>query len=147
MKELTRTLFILTASVLAAFAEKPTTENKDWEKACGGSNIAVTSIAGNIVSIDAFVEHFTEGRQWQCHFKDGKIVSALYRHFTVTRKAAGDAGEFMTELDEDRVEVFHFPDHEISEMDPALEKDLLEVIAIATNKGGAHQPATRPDSE
>jgi hypothetical protein len=96
-------------SCIVTSAEKPKTEDKHWEDACGGSNIAVTSVAGNIVSIDAFAEHFAEGRQWVCHFKDGKIISALYRHFKVTRKSAGDAGEFTTELDEDKVEVFHFP--------------------------------------
>ena len=122
----------------AAFAEAPKTENKDWEKACGGSNIAVTSVAGKILTIDAFVEHFAEGRQWQCHFRDGKIISAVFRQFTVTRKAAGAAGEFTTDLDENRVEVFHFPDHDISKLDAELRKDLSEVMAIAK------QPANKP---
>jgi hypothetical protein len=131
MKTLILTCMTLAVSALVAFAEAPTTENKEWEKACGGSNIAVTSVAGKIVTIDAFVEHFAEGRQWQCHFKDGKIISAVFRHFTVTRKAAGDAGEFTTELNEDRVEVFHFPDHDHSKLEAGLRKDLSEVIAIA----------------
>lgn len=129
-------LLALGITALAAAAEKPVTENKDWEQACGGSNIAVTSRGGKLVAIDAFVEHFAEGRRWQCHFKDGKMVSALYRHFIVTRKPAGDAGEFTTELNEDRVEVFHFPDHPFVGMDPGLKKDLMEVLAIATSKGG-----------
>ena len=119
---------------------KPKGGNKDWEKACGGSNIAVTSVAGEIVTVDAFVEHFAEGRQWQCHFKDGQIISAVFRHFTVARKAAGDAGEFTTELNEDRVEVFHFPDHDLSKMNPELRKDLTEVIAIAKNQGEHNSP-------
>ena len=134
MKMLTYLLVGLATSALVAFAEKPTTENKEWGNACGGSNIAVTSVAGRIVSIDAVMENFSEGRQWQCHFKDGKIVTALYRHYMVTRKAEGDAGEFSTQLDEDKVELFYFSDHQISVTDPALKKDLLEVVAIATRK-------------
>jgi hypothetical protein len=135
MKTLILTFLTVAVSVLAAFSENPKTENKDWEKACGGSNIAVTSVAGKIVTVDAYVEHFAEGRQWQCHFKNGEIISAVYRHFTVARKSAGDAGEFTTELNEDRVEVFHFPDHVLSKLEPELRKDLSEVIAIAKNQG------------
>lgn len=135
MKKLLQACLALAVSASAAFAEAPKTENMEWEKACGGSNIAVTSVAGKIVAIDAFVEHFAEGRGWQCHFKDGKIISAVFRHFTVTRKAAGDAGEFTTELDEDRVEVFHFPDHDLSKLEPGLRKDLSEVITIAKQQG------------
>lgn len=125
-------LLTLLGSCIVAVAEKPKTENRTWEEACGGSNIAVTSVAGNIVSIDASVEHFAEGRQWVCHFKDGKIISALYRHFKVVRKFTGDGGQFTTVLDEDQAEVFHFPDHDLSKMEPVLKKDLSEVIAIAT---------------
>ena len=150
MKALLLTCLTLTASALASVAEKPKTENKAWEKACGGSNIAVTKVGGKIVTIDAFVEHFAEGRQWQCHFKDGKIVSAVYRHFTVTRKSAGDAGEFTTVLTENQVEVFHFPDHQISGLDPQKKKDLLKILGIAKNNAeqdGADQPATAPESE
>ena len=150
MKALILTCLALAVSALAAFAESPKTENKGWEKACGGSNITVTSVAGKIVTVDAFVEHFAEGRQWQCHFKDGKIISAVYRHFTVTRKAAGDAGEFTTELNEDRAEVFHFPNHDLSKLEPELRKDLTEVIAMAKKPGeqdGAGQPATRAESK
>ena len=123
----------LIASVSVAFAEKPKTVYKDWEKACNASHIAVTSVAGKIVAIDAMVEHFAEGRQWQCHFKEGKIISAVYRHFTITRKPSDDDGEFTTELNEDRVEVFHFPDHDMSKMEAKLKKDLSEVIAIANS--------------
>lgn len=123
----------LAFTALSAVAGKPTTENKDWEQACEGSNIAVTSVDGKWVTIEAFAQHFAEGRQWQCHFKDGEIVSAVYRHFTVTRKIAGDAGEITTELDEDRVEVFHFPDHQITEMDLEFRKDLMEILAIASH--------------
>ena len=135
MKSLILIGLSLVAIASTVFAEKPKTENKDWEQACGGSNVAFISIAGKIVTVDAFVEHFAEGRQWQCHFKDGAIISAVYRHFNVTRKAAGDAGEFTTELDENRVEVFHFPDHDLSKMEPGLRKDLSKVINIAKGQG------------
>ena len=134
MKMLTYLLVGLATSALVAFAEKPTTENKEWGNACGGSNIAVTSVAGRIVSIDAVMENFSEGRQWQCHFKDGKIVTALYRHYIVTRKSEGDGGEFSTVLKEDMMELFYFPDHQIVIKDTDLKNELLEVLAIATQK-------------
>ena len=129
-----KTLTLIGLSLIAgamALAEPPRTENKDWEKACGGSNIAVTSVAGKIIAIEAFVEHATEARQWQCHFKNGKIVSAVYRHFIVTRQATADAAAFRTELHADRAEAFHFPDHDLSHLAPELNRDLTEVMAIA----------------
>ncbi|SKB05356.1 hypothetical protein SAMN02745166_04243 [Prosthecobacter debontii] len=118
-------------SALPAWGEPPKTEHKDWEKACGGSQITITRVGDHMVTLEAFAEHFAEGRQWQCHFQDGQIISAAYRHFIVTRKNAGDAGEFTTEQIEDRVEVFHFPDHDFTQLDPALKKDLSELLALA----------------
>ena len=126
-----------------AVGQPPTTEDKDWEQACGGSNIQVTRVSGKIVLIDALAEHFAEGRQWVCHYKNGQIVSAMYRHYIVSRKAAGDAGQFTTELKDDKVEVFHFPNHEIKGLDPALDKDLKEVISIATSKVEPNSGANR----
>lgn len=133
MKSLTLIGLSLIAGAMAAWAEPPKTENKDWEKACGGSNIAVTSVAGKILAIEAFVEHAAEARQ--CHFKDGKIVSAVYRHFIVTRQATEDATAFRTVLHEDRAEAFHFPDHDLSQVAPELRRDLAEVMAIAMGQG------------
>ena len=129
----TRILTCLTSalSALAALADAPKTEHKEWEQACGGSTIAVTRVAGEIITVDAYAEHFAEGKQWQCHFKDGEIISAMYRHYTVTRKPAGDDGEFATELNDDRVEVFHLPDHDLSKMEAGLRKELSEIIKIA----------------
>lgn len=135
MKSLTLIGLSLIAGALAAWAEPPKTENKDWEKACGGSNIAVTSVAGKILAIEAFVEHAAEARQWQCHFKDGKIVSAVYRHFLVTRQATEGSTAFRTELHEDRAEAFHLPDHDLSQVAPELQRDLAEVMAIAMGQG------------
>jgi hypothetical protein len=135
MKTLTLIGLSVIAGAMATLAEPPKTENKDWEKACGGSNIAVTSVAGKIIAIEAFVEHSTEARQWQCHFKDGKIVSAVYRHFIVTRQATADAAAFRTELHADRAEAFHFPDHDLSHLAPELKRDLTKVMAIAMGQG------------
>jgi hypothetical protein len=126
---------ISAAVALNAFAaEKPHTVNKDWEDSCGGSNIQVTSVQGQIVRVDAEAEHFADGRQWRCHFKDGKIVSALYRHFKVVRKAVGDAGGFTTEHVDEQMEVFHFPDSEIKGLDPERAKDLKAMLSIAMAK-------------
>ena len=132
-----RTILFALSFTATAAGGKPTTEDKDWEQACGGSNIRVTKVAAKIVLIDAIAEHFAEGRQWVCHLKDGKIVSAMYRHFIVTRKGVGDAGQFTTVLNDDRIEVFHFPDHEVRGLPCALEGDLKEVLSIATSKGKA----------
>ena len=121
----------LLGSCTFACAGKPKTVNKDWEQACGGSNIAITSVAGQVVAIDAFAEHSAEAKQWICLFDNGKVVSVMYRHSKVTRKPSAQDGEFTTELDEDRVEVFHFPDHDLSNMPPELKEELSKIIAIA----------------
>jgi hypothetical protein len=127
-------LFVLVQ--IAALAGTPTIIDVDWENACGGSNIRVTRVDGRIVSINAEVEHYWEGRQWVCHFVDGKIVSALYRHFTVTRKAAPEReAAFTTEQHDDLIKAFHFPDHKLTGMENTLMEDLQDVIAKATAKG------------
>ncbi len=121
---------------MLALAGEPNVTELDWEDACGGSIICITRVDGRIVAIDAVVEHYSEGRQWVCHFADGKIVSALYRHFTVTRKAAEEhEGAFTAEQHDDAITTFHFPDHELRGMDKALMEDLHDVIAGATTKG------------
>lgn len=125
---------IVVLSLSAMAAEKPVTVNKDWEDSCGGSNIEVTTVQGKIVKVDAEAEHFADGRQWLCLFKDGKVVSALYRHFKVVRRAVGDAGQFTAEQVDDQIEVFHFPRHKIAGLDPSRAKDLKEVLTIAANK-------------
>ena len=115
-----------------ALAGEPQITDVEWENACGGSNIRVTRVDGAIVAIDASVEHFHEARQWQCHFLRGQMVSALYRHSNVKRKAAGDEGQFTTELHDDVVTTFYFPDHKLTGMPHELLEDLRTVIAKAT---------------
>jgi len=125
-------LLLIAAAV--AIAGTPTETDVEWEPACGGSNIKVARVDGQIVSISGFAEHFAEGREWQCHYTNGKIVSALYRHYTVSRKAAGDAGEFTTEQHTDILRVFHFPDHQLKGLDSDLLDDLKTVISKATGR-------------
>lgn len=110
--------------------EAPRTENLPWEDSCGGSNIAVTTLGGQIVSIDAEAEHFAEGRRWQCHFVNGGIVSARYSHTKLTRHL-DEQGSFTIEAHEDQARTFHFPNHRIEGIEPGLKKDLLEVLHIA----------------
>ena len=127
-------LLAMVASTMLVSAEKPKVENKPWENACEGSDISVTSIAGKIVCIHAYVEHAKEGRQWVCLFKDGEIISAMYTHFTVNRTEDDESGDFTKEFDKDQVEVFHFPDHQLKGMDDKLKKDLEHVLLIAKGK-------------
>jgi hypothetical protein len=115
-----------------ASAGEPQIADVDWEDACGGSNIRVTRVDGAVVAIDASVEHYHEARQWQCHFLRGEIVSALYRHSKVTRKAAAEEGAFTTELHDDVVTTFYFPDHKLTGMPHDLLEDLQTVLAKAT---------------
>lgn len=123
---------VMWLSPVDAFAGKPIVIDVEWEPACGGSNIRVTRVDRQIVAIEAEIEGSTQGWQWNCHFKDGEIISALYRHFTVKRKIAeGKDGAFTTEQHVDKVQTFHFPDHKLSGMDKALLKDLQKVIAKA----------------
>jgi len=79
-------LALIATFQIVSVAGEPKDTNIDWENACNGSNIRITRVDGKIVSIDAFVEHHFEGRQWQCHYTDGKIVSALYRHLWSSAK-------------------------------------------------------------
>ena len=65
---------------------EPKTIDVEWQNACGGSNIRVTHVGHQIVLVDASVEHFHEGWQWICLYKDGVIVAATYRHYDVTRR-------------------------------------------------------------
>ena len=132
-------IIILVAAGIAWFASiaytgEPKVTDVEWEQACGGSNIRVTRVDQRIIAIEASVEHYYEARQWQCHFTDGKITSALYRHSKVTRKTAGDAGEFTTELHDDVVVTYHFPDHKLTGMPRDLLEDLQTVIAKANEK-------------
>jgi len=123
---------------ILALSSQPVITDVDWESACGGSNIRVTRVDGYILSIDAEVEHYSEGRQWVCHFVNGQIISALYRHFTVKRKMAPghtDDGAFTTEQHDDVVKTFHFPNHKLTGMDKELGDDLQDVITRANQKG------------
>jgi hypothetical protein len=126
-------LFAVLSPVIV-FAGEPKVTNVDWEEACGGSNIRVTRVDGRIVAIDAVVEHYYEARAWQCHFKDGRITSALYRHAKVTRKGIGDGGQFTTEQHDDVVTTYDFPDHKLTGMPPDLLEDLQTVLAKANEK-------------
>lgn len=123
---------VMWLSLVDALAGKPTVTDVEWEPSCNGSNIKVTRVDRQIVAIEAYVQHSYEGREWICLFKDGKIVSVLYRHFNVKRKQVeGKDGDFTTELHDDIVKTFHFPDHKLSGMDKSLLKDLQDVIAKA----------------
>ncbi len=117
-----------------ADAGLPQVTDLDWEQACEGSHIRVTRVDGRIVALEAFAEHYHEARQWQCHFERGNIISALYRHSTVERKAAsGDAnGSFTTELHDDVGATYHFPDHKLTGVPAALLEDLRSILSKAT---------------
>lgn len=130
-------LKLLLASQLATCAlaqPAPTTTNKDWENACGGSNIAITRQGSTILSIEAFAEHFHESREWTCHFADGKIISAHYRSYTITRHLTDDPekeGSFTTKLTLKTSKTYHFPDHKLDKLPEAQRKDLTEILKIA----------------
>lgn len=47
--------------------------------------------------------------------------------------ASGNEGQFSIEVMEDVVEVFHFPDHQIKDIDPKLKTDLEDVLKKATD--------------
>jgi hypothetical protein len=117
---------------LPALAGEPKITEVDWENACGGSNIRVTRVDGAIVAIDASVEHYYEARQWECHFVRGQIISALYRHSKVKRKATAQEDAFTTELQDDLVTTFQFPNHKLTGMPQELLEDLQAVLAKAT---------------
>ena len=105
-------------------------DNLDWEPACEGSNVEVISQNGQILFIEASVQHFAEAREWTCAYKDGVLLSACYRHYLITRKPKGEEGEFELESKLDRIETFAAERGVIPKMPADLKKDFDEVIRI-----------------
>ncbi|MFT4548875.1 MAG: hypothetical protein ACI9MB_002843 [Verrucomicrobiales bacterium] len=138
-------LTLLAACSLAA-AEEYKEEDTEWENEPEGSTIRVTSFAGKVAAIFAYSNGKVEGKSWDCHFKDGEIISAIYRHYRMTTKSIGE-GRVIPKPKYDRLEVFHFPDHQLTGLDVGLKKELTQIIANATNQGGARQPTTAPESK
>lgn len=127
-------LFVVVLATLApAFSAEIETVGLDWEEACGGSCITVTKVDGKTALIEAFAQHFAESRAWSCHFVDGKIVSATYRHHVSKHTLKKPDEEILTEWICDCVNVFHFPDHNLLGLDPEFENELKEILA-RTNK-------------
>ncbi|SHJ45310.1 hypothetical protein SAMN02745181_2104 [Rubritalea squalenifaciens DSM 18772] len=105
--------------------------------ACGGSNIAVTRQAHHILFIEAFAEHFSESREWICHFTKGKFTSSTYRTYKVIRTESEDPEQgslFDIELKRDSTSTFHLPDHKLDKLPDELREDLLEILKIAGSK-------------
>jgi hypothetical protein len=122
--------FVMMAFVLSAgslYAEIQV-KSLDWESACGGSAIEVTSKDGQILIIEAFAEHFAESREWVCIFKDGVLSSACYRHHTLKRKQKGDSGEIEIERILDRVETFAAEGGTLKNLPTNLQSDLDDLL-------------------
>ncbi|MCB1228289.1 MAG: hypothetical protein KDK99_20960 [Verrucomicrobiales bacterium] len=106
--------------------------NLDWEPACEGSSIRVTSENGLLVLVEAWAEHFAEARDWICTFKHGVLVSVAYRHFKISRRAKGDSGEFEIERTLDRIETFEAVKGVPQKLPPALKGDFEAVLEKAS---------------
>ena len=120
----------------------------DANDSAATSFIRVTSIDGEIASIYAHSDNVAKGKSWNCHFKKGRIVSAVFRRYRLILIPTGE-GTFRGEPDYDRIEVFHFPEHELIGLEPTLKNELSRIIAIATDRGeqgGAEKPATGSES-
>ena len=103
----------------------------DWEPACDGSSIKVTSRDRKLLLVEASAWHFAEAREWICVFKDGALLTATYRHYTLTRIAKGDEGEFKVTSTVDRVETFQAKDGVIQKVPIDQKNDLEKVLSKA----------------
>lgn len=103
----------------------------DWEPACDGSSIKVTSQDGKLVLIEASAWHFAEARDWILVFKDGTLLTASYRHYTLSRKEKGDSGEFEIQSTLDRVETFQAERGVAQKIPAELKADLETVLSKA----------------
>ncbi|MBE7496812.1 MAG: hypothetical protein HS117_17865 [Verrucomicrobiaceae bacterium] len=103
----------------------------DWEPACEGSSIKVTSQDGKLLLVEASAWHFTEARDWICVFKDGTLLTATYRQCTLTRKPKGDDGAFEVISTVDRVETFQAKDGIIQNVPTDRKSDVETVLSKA----------------
>ena len=113
----------------------------DADVSTATSSIQVISIDGKIASIHAYSDNVAKGKNWNCHFMNGRIVSAVFRHYCIALIPTG-GGTFRGERGYDRIEVFHFPKNELTKMEPTLKAELSRIIAIAATRGegGAEKP-------
>ena len=132
-----RSLFLLLASVIVCqgiFAGELKTEVLDWEKACGGSSITVTTKDGQVVLIEAVATHFAETREWTCPFKAGQMVSATYREYQLIRSSDPDADQGVIDSKLKRLEVFSVREGRLDGMGDALKKDFDEFMRIVKER-------------
>jgi hypothetical protein len=134
-------LIALLALTLAATAAEPEVIDVDWEPACGGSNIRITTVAGRMQLVEAFAEHHAEAREWICAFKDGVLLSATFRHYKISRDATAETGEFNTTMTLEKITVFAVVDGALDKMEPSLRTDLDEVLDKA--KAGLDRARSR----
>ncbi len=103
----------------------------DWEPACEGSSITVTSQNGKLVLVEASAWHFAEARDWIVVFKEGSLLTASYRHYTLSRKAKGDSGEFEVQSTLDRVETLEAEHGAVQKIPADIKSDLETVLSKA----------------
>ena len=138
MNSVRRTLLMIAVGAWATLLQgaEPKVVALDWEQACGGSSVVVTTVADELVTIEAFAEHFAEAREWVCAFSEGTLVSATFRHYVISRKPRGDNGDFAIERTVDQVSVFAPRNGTLEDMEEGLRKDLESVIALAKSSLG-----------
>ncbi|MBL9179380.1 MAG: hypothetical protein JNM65_15055 [Verrucomicrobiaceae bacterium] len=120
-------LWFVASSVLAEIRETVL----DWEPACDGSSIKVTSQDGKLALIEASAWHFAEARDWILVFKDGTLLSASYRHYTLNRKEKGDSGEFEIQSTLDQVKIFQAERGGVQKIPAELKTDLETILSKA----------------
>ncbi len=103
----------------------------DWEPACEGSSITVISQSGKLVLVEASAWHFAEARDWIFVFKDGTLLTASYRHYSLIRKEKGDSGEFEIQSTLDRVETFQAELGVAQKVPADIKTDLETVLSKA----------------
>jgi hypothetical protein len=120
-------IFLMTGSIRAEIRQTVL----DWEPACEGSSITVTSQKGQLVLVEASAWHFAEAREWFCVYKDGSLLAVTFRHYTLSRKAKGDSGEFEVQSTLDQIETFQAEHGVVQKVPEALKADLETVLSKA----------------
>lgn len=120
----------------SSHGSQPVVLSLDWEPACEGSAITVTSDAEKTIMVEAFAAHFAESREWICTYRGGVLASVVYRHYKNSRKPSGEEGAFTTQSVLDRIVVAAITDGRPTDLPDDLKKDFDEVMqkVAATKK-------------
>ena len=115
----------------------PMTKIIPWKDACDGAEIEVISDGAVLRSVRTSATHSQIIAAWTVHFVDGVAVSAEYRETIRGRILEGErAGEYSGADCLAKVETWKSEKEGFSITDPARDKELAEILAVAREQAG-----------